>query len=123
MKSQVTGEMKIGHVVYPWQVEGKPEFCDFMKKRLATNQDTGQQQNFIIPSIKDLEKPAIQIDPDGGLSINQGEHIIVRDRHGKTIIDTSKNQGQFYSESFDEGDIKRRIEKLQNSGFPSTCQG
>ena len=113
MKSQVTGEMKIGHVVYPWQVEGKPEFCDFMKKRLATNQDTGQQQNFIIPSIKDLEKPAIQIDPDGGLSINQGEHIIVRDRHGKTIIDTSKNQGQFYSESFDEGDIKRRIEKLQ----------
>lgn len=105
-------EVKIGHAIYFCQVEGEPGFCDSMKKYLA-----GQQQSFTIPLPKDSEKPAIQIDPDGGLSINQVEHIIIVDQYGKTIIDTRKNQGQFDSdlmdESLDEEDSKEKAEKLQ----------
>jgi len=109
---QVTGEMKIDHAIYSWQVEGKQKFCDFMKKRLAS-----QQQNFTIPSVEDPEKSAIQIDSDGELFINQGRHVVVRNRYGETIIDTNENQGQFDSESLDESldgeDVKRKAKKLQ----------
>ena len=59
MEDQVTGEVQLGPAIFSWKIEGKPKFCDFMKKHLVMNKETGQQQGFIIPSLKNPEKPAI----------------------------------------------------------------
>ncbi|HEB42075.1 MAG TPA: hypothetical protein ENI08_03585, partial [Candidatus Dependentiae bacterium] len=121
---QVKGEVKVGTAIFSWQVKGNSKFCDHLNQHLAE-----QKQSFIIPLPEDSEKSAIQIDPDGRLSIHPGEHIVVRNQYGKIIIDTSKNQEQINSDSMDESldtwllinspddnrdeDIEKRAEKLQ----------
>ena len=105
---QVTGKVETGPAAYFWNAKVESVFCDFIKKYLAMNQETGRNSEI------NPEKSANQIDFYERFSIKQGKHIItIGDRQGKTIIDMNEGLGQFYSESLDEGDIKKKAEKLQ----------
>jgi len=117
------GEVRIGHVIYPWLATGNPEFCYSMEKNLAETMQTGKGEGFIFPSPEDQKIPIIQICQDGKLfvhPIEELEHFVIRDPHGKIIINTKQKQKQLDSglldEEDDEEDIKSKAERLQAGG-------
>jgi len=116
---QAEGKAKSGSSVFFWNANGSEKFCDSMKKNLVETMQTGKEERFTVPSPEGQKNPVIQICQDGRLLVNPTEkleYFVIRDPHGKIIINTKKNKGQLDSGLLDEGfeeDIKRRVEKLQ----------
>ncbi len=112
---QVEGKAKSGSFGFFWNAEGSKKFCNFMEENLAETMQTGKEKSFTVPLPEDQKNPVIQICQDGKLLVNQTgklKHFVIRDPHGKTIMNMSQNQEELDSGSLEE-DIKRRVEKLQ----------
>jgi len=113
---QVEGEAQLGPSVFSWNAKGSEKFCDSVKTSLAETMQAGKGKNFTVSLSGDPKKSVIQICQDGKLLLNQTEGLeqfIVRDRNGKTIRNTNKNQGQLDGGLLDEENTKKEAERLQ----------
>jgi len=87
-----------------------------MKENLAKTMQIGKEEKFTVVSPEDPKDPVIQICQNGKLLLSQTKKLkdfVIRDQNGITRMSTNQNQEKPDSESLDEEDIKRGVERLQ----------
>ncbi|MGB8367056.1 MAG: hypothetical protein WCD44_01745, partial [Candidatus Babeliales bacterium] len=106
MEDQIEGKTKIDQATILWTIKGKPELCQFMHKYFVSNENN-KNNLFIIPAVKKIEKPIIQINAQGKLSITEEESLIdgifIKDHNAKkpTKLIAGKNITISFSNDLD----------------------